>query len=251
MSPLLAIGRLLAAYLTRPSHAPYANAPTDFERFRAVVRPGDVVLVDGRQRISTAIKYLAQSTWSHAALCVGTIPYCSGQGPHFVEADVKDGVRLVSAEIFADHHLRICRPVGLDADEIAKICDFAVERIGHGYDLRNVVDLVRYLIPTPPVPAGWRRRMIALGSGEPTKAICSSLIAQAFQAVHYPVLPIVTQEMIDDPGCKDCVRDILHIRHHSLFVPRDFDVSPYFQVIKPTLDANFSPRSLQWAEVAE
>jgi hypothetical protein len=93
--------------------------------------------------------------------------------------------------------------------------------------------------------------MIALGSGEPTKAICSSLIAQAFQSVRYPVLPVITQEMIDDPGCKDCVRDILHIRHHSLFVPRDFDVSPYFQVIKPTLDSNFSPGALRWAEMAE
>lgn len=247
---LLALGRRLAAYLTRPSRAPYANTPTDFERFRAVVRAGDVVLVDGRQRISTAIKYLTQSTWSHAALCVGDISYCSGRGPHFVEADVQEGVRLVPSDIFADHHLRICRPVGLDAEEIARLCTFATDRVGHGYDLRNVVDLARYLLPTPPVPAGWRRRMIALGSGEPTRAICSSLIAQAYHSVRYPILPIVTQEMIDDPGCNDCVRDILHIRHHSLFVPRDFDVSPYFQVIKPTLDASFSPRALQWAEMA-
>lgn len=251
MRPLLAIGRQLAAYLTSPSRAPYANAPTDFERFRAVVRAGDVVLVDGRQRISTAIKYLTQSTWSHAALRVGEISYCSGPCPHFVEADVKHGVRLVSASIFADHHLRICRPVGLDAEEIGKVCSFATGRVGHGYDLRNIVDLARYLLPTPPVPAGWRRRMIALGSGEPTRAICSGLVAQAFQSIRYPVLPIITQEMIDDPGCQDCVRDILHIRHHSLFVPRDFDVSPYFQAIKPTLDADFSPRALQWAEVAE
>ncbi len=153
-------------------------------------------------------------------------------------------------DAFADHHVRICRPVGLDEKEIAAICEFAIDRLGNSYDLRNVIDLARYLFPTPPVPAGWRRRMIALGSGEPTKAICSSLIAQAFQSVRYPILPVVTRGMIDDPHCRARIRDILQIRHHSLFVPRDFDVSPYFEVIKPTLNASFDPASLRWADAA-
>ena len=38
---------------------------------RYTLRPGDVLLVEGSSRISTAIKYLTQSTWSHAALFVG------------------------------------------------------------------------------------------------------------------------------------------------------------------------------------
>jgi hypothetical protein len=58
-----------------------------------------------------------------------------------------------------------------------------VDRIGLEYDMRNIIGLLRYLIPTPPVPTRWRRRMIALGSGEPTWAICSTLIAQAFQSI--------------------------------------------------------------------
>lgn len=89
--------------------------------------------------------------------------------------------------------------------------------------------------------------MIALGSGEPTKAICSTLIAMAFQSVHYPILPEVTQELIDDPDCRGCLRDILHIRHHSLFTPRDFDVSPYFKIIKPSLEQGFDPYRLRWS----
>ena len=40
------------------------------------------------------------------------------------------------------------------------------------------------------------------------------------------------------------------MRHHSLFVPRDFDVSPYFDVVKPTLAAAFDDRSLQWHDGA-
>ena len=231
MGLLSAIGRVLAGYLSGPSRAPYANVPTDQTVLIATVRAGDVLLVDGRQRVSTAIKYLTQSTWSHAALCVASAE--PGQLPLFVEADAVEGVRLVTSQEFASLHTRICRPVGLDAQAIRAVAHFARSRIGDSYDLANVIDLARYLCPTPPVPSGWRRRMIALGSGEPTKAICSTLVAQAFQSVRYPILPEVTQELRDDPDCQGCVREILHIRHHSLFTPRDFDVSPYFLIIKP------------------
>jgi hypothetical protein len=31
--------------------------------------------------------------------------------------------------------------------------------------------------------------MLAIGSGDPTTAICSTLIAAAFGSVHYPILP--------------------------------------------------------------
>ena len=60
------------------------------------------------------------------------------------------------------------------------VCRYAIDRIGFGYDLKNIIDLMRYLIPLP-VPQRWRRRMIALGSGDPTRIICSALIAQAFE----------------------------------------------------------------------
>lgn len=88
--------------------------------------------------------------------------------------------------------------------------------------------------------------MIALGSGEPTKAICSTLIARAFQSIRYPILPQITQEISRDADCDGCVREIWQIRHHSLFTPRDFDVSPYFAVIKPSLEAGFDHRRLVW-----
>ena len=92
--------------------------------------------------------------------------------------------------------------------------------------------------------------MIAFGSGDPTRAICSTLIAQAFQLVRYQILPEVTLEKSDDPACNDCYREILHIRHHSLFVPRDFDISPYFAVVKPTLIYGFDYRQVTWADKA-
>ena len=45
--------------------------------------------------------------------------------------------------------------------------------------------------------------------------------------------------------------EIQHIRHHSLYTPRDFDVSPYFQIVKPTIERKFDYRTMRWAEPLE
>ena len=214
----------------------------------STARAGDVLLVEGRERISSAIRYLTQSTWSHAALCVGQDAITGAV--QFVETDAAQGVRLVHVDHYKGYHMRLCRPVGLSPEAIDAVCDYAKARIGDTYDIRNVLDLARYLFPAPPVPRPWRRRMIALGSGDPTKAICSTLIAQAFDSVRYPILPKITQQQSQDNDCVNCIEDILHIRHFSLYTPRDFDVSPFFEIVKPTLAADFDYRSLTWS-VAE
>lgn len=246
------IGTALARFLAAPRHAHSTSAPSDMARLEACLRPADVILVEGQTRLSTGIKYLTQSTWSHAALYVGErlgARHTAGAAPAcVVEADVVEGVRAVGLDSFAGLHLRVCRPVGLTPAETDAVLDHATARLGHRYDLKNIVDLVRWLLPTPPVPVPWRRRMIALGSGDPTRAICSTLVAEAFQSVRYPILPRVEVRSADDPLCPACVKEILHVRHHSLFVPRDFDVSPYFEVIKPTLAAGFDHHVLEWSD---
>ena len=201
-----------------------------------------MLLVEGTSRFGTAIKYLTQSTWSHAALCVE-----DGENPQLIEADVVAGVRLIGLDAYWHDHTRICRPIGLSAAEIDQVVAVARERLGHQYDTQNVIDLARYLIPTPPVPVRWRRKMLAFGSGDPTRAICSSLIAQAFQSVRYPILPDISQSNVDDPDCENCIEEIWQIRHHTLFAPRDFDISPYFQVVKPTLEG-FNPHEVPWKD---
>ena len=112
------------------------------------------------------------------------------------------------------------RPVGLSPEDRQAVCDYAVKRIGLEYDLKNIIDLGRYLVPLP-VPQRWRRRMIALGSGDPTKLICSALIARAFGAIGYPILPAI--ERVESAQAR---REIYHIRDSSLYCPRDFDISP-------------------------
>lgn len=243
------IGRWLARYLSRPSKGYTPIATHNLEVLTTTLQPGDVLLVEGPNRISTAIKFLTQSTWSHSAIYVGDAVANSSTDDEvntLVEADVVEGVRALPLSKYSGSHTRICRPVGLKEEEMQKVIGHVVSRLGHKYDLKNVFDLARYLIRTPPVLPRWRRRMLALGSGDPTRAICSSLIAEAFQSVQYPILPEVIVAKATDSASVAAYKEYLHIRHHSLFTPRDFDLSPYFQVIKPTIEANFDFHSLSW-----
>ncbi|MGD9924156.1 MAG: YiiX/YebB-like N1pC/P60 family cysteine hydrolase, partial [Pseudorhodoplanes sp.] len=214
----------------------------------SAIRQGDVLLIEGNTRISGVIKYLTQSTWSHAALYVGRIgdrETQDGEPLTLVEANLGEGVVAAPLSKYFHYHTRICRPIGLSPEDRSKVCNYASERIGFDYDLQNIIDLARYLFPLP-MPSCWRRRMIALGSGEPTRIICSVLIAQAFEAVRYPILPNV--DRVEGESAR---RDITHIRHSSLYAPRDFDISPYFEVVKPTLANGFDHRTLPRADVGD
>jgi hypothetical protein len=238
-------GRVLARYLDEPDHGHEPAMPSDPNALRAALRPGDVLLVEGNSHISGIIKYLTQSTWSHAALYVGPIGdrvSVDGEPLVLVEANIGHGVVASPLSKYTRDHTRICRPSGLTAEDCARVCAYAAERIGFDYDLKNILDLMRYLFPLP-VPRRWRRRMMALGSGHPTRIICSALIAQSFEAVRYPILPKVTRR-----DSKALRREILEIRHSSLFAPRDFDISPYFEVVKPTLSRGFDYKAMAWAD---
>lgn len=243
------LGRRLADQIARPppGFTPYTHANTS--ALRRVLEPGDVLLVDGHAKVSFAIKYLTQSTWSHAALYVGNATgraTQSGEPLSLIEVNVSEGCVASPLSKYACYNTRICRPVGLTVQDKAEVVAFMLSSIGTQYDTKNIWDLARYLFPTPPVPTAWRRRLLALGSGDPTRAICSSLIAEAFQKVKYPVLPRITKEFRADKNARAQRREILHIRHHSLFTPRDFDLSPYFQVIKPTILEGFDYQTLNW-----
>src|SRR3990167_9392636 len=43
----------------------------DFNRLKYEIRPGDVLLIEGRSRISSVIRSITQSSWTHAALYIG------------------------------------------------------------------------------------------------------------------------------------------------------------------------------------
>ena len=238
-------GRKIIEYLDRPASGYEPFTPSDPKALLATIKIGDILLVEGNSHISGAIKYLTQSTWSHAALYVGrqvTADENETQGHALVEATLNKGVASVPLSKYFRFHTRICRPIDLSMEDCEAVCRFAVDRVGSGYDHKNIIDLVRYLIPLP-VPQRWRRQMIALGSGDPTRFICSGMIAQAFQSIHYPILPTITTLESDTARS-----EVMRIRHSSLFVPRDFDISPFFEVVKPTIERGFDYRRARWDE---
>jgi hypothetical protein len=240
------MGHVIAHYLQKPAAGYEPFTPSAPAALLDCLKPGDVLLVEGNNHISGVIKYLTQSTWSHAALYVGPIAGRAGADgePHvLVEANIGEGVVTAPLSKYFRFHTRICRPIGLSEEDCARVCCHARERIGLAYDLKNITDMMRYLMPLP-IPQRWRRRMIALGSSDPTKIICSALIAQAFQAVRYPILAKATQV-----ASRAARREILEIRHHSLYAPRDFDISPYFSVVKPTIETGFEYKKLHWADL--
>jgi hypothetical protein len=239
------VGQRIARYLEKSKPIYEPCIPSDGAALRQSLQPGDVLLVEGNSHISETIKYLTQSTWSHAALYVGPIPSASAQDGELhvlIEAEAGEGVVSSPLSKYDGYHTRICRPIGLSREDCARVCSYAIERVGFEYDFRNLFGLMRYLIPLP-LLQHWRRR-IPLGSSNPTRIICSALIAQAFEVVRYPILPNMTGV---ESGAER--REILQIRHHSLYAPRDFDLSPYFQIVKPALLGSFNYKFMDWVDL--
>src|SRR6266508_3928145 len=140
------VGRTIARYLDKPEPGYEPFTPTDPTALQATIQTGDVLLIEGNSRISGVIKYLTQSTWSHAALYVGSmVPKdCRGTEPHsLIEANLGDGVVSVPLSKYLKFHTRICRPVGLSREHCERVCSYAIERIGFKYDLKNIIDLMR------------------------------------------------------------------------------------------------------------
>lgn len=264
-----AVGGKLASFLSKALPGYRRVDTVSVAQMAAVLEKGDIVLVEGNTRISSAIKYLTQSSWSHAALFTGS-KGDAADAKNLLEADLQDGVRLVAIDHYDGFNLRICRPVNLSDADTDKLVDFAKGKLGHKYDLKNVFDLTRYLIQKPAVPSRYRRAMIGFGSGEPTKAICSTLIAETFQHISYPILPIrgcdgkipvagnETQKELSELSVGEIEEQgengkvpAYYRRHFTHFTPRDFDLSPYFKIVKPTIEAGFDHHRLPFKESAE
>src|SRR5260370_31085934 len=217
------------------------------------MRKGEVVLIEGNERIRECIKYFSQSSWSHSALYVGDesirrnpdlkAPLVSqfGEEANFlvVEAIVEAGVVLSPLSKYRDFNIRVCRPFNLSSPDLAEVMDEVIRSVGDNYDLRNVIDLARYFFPVSLIPARFRHRALQFGSGEPTRVICSSVIAAAFHRVRFPIVPNYEQlppESMPPPsrrlwpiGSKDGALQYgkLKMASPTLLPPPDSHLSPY------------------------
>lgn len=105
---------------------------TDIVMMQRVLRPADVLLVDGEGKISSAIRYLTQSSWSHAAIYVGDIlESCTegGERHRLIEANVGEGVVSAPLSKYTHFPTRIC-PVNLTPEDRDLVINFMKQRIG-------------------------------------------------------------------------------------------------------------------------
>ena len=206
--------RLALGLLTKPLAQYDLKIPNDMVRLKRYIRKGDVVLVEGNERISECIKYLTQSSWSHAAIYVGDDPLrrdplareqvleqFGEEANHLlVEALVEEGVVMAPLSKYRDFNIRVCRPFNLSRDDRAQVLDEVLSNVGYTYDLKNVFDLARYFLPVSLIPRRFRRTALEFGSGEPTHVICSSMIAHAFLKVKFPIVPSYKEPPMADEG---------------------------------------------------
>jgi len=218
--------------------------PCDFERLSYEIRPCDVLLIEGRSRVGEVIKYITLSPWTHAALYIGRLhdiddpetrdsvraAYPAAADEQLIiEALLGEGTIVAPLSRYREDHVRICRPRGIARRDAQAVVNYCVSQLGHEYDVRQLVDLGRFMFPYALLPRRLRSSLFTHNVGAPTRTVCSSLIARAFASVRFPVLPLMRA---DDSGT---VR--LDKRNFKLFVPADFDYSPYFDVIKyPLID---------------
>ena len=232
------IAKRISKWLVKDGPAP--NTPLcDFNRLCYELRPGDVLLVEGRSRVGEVIKLITQSTWTHAALYIGRIHDIedpklrlrvadSYQGdPNdqlIIEALLDEGTIVAPISKYKRDHLRICRPTGLAPPDARKITAYAIRHIGVDYNVRQLLDLARFLFPWTFLPRRWRSSLFQHNAGGPTRTVCSCLLAEAYSKVDFPILPFI------DRGEDGKVR--FFKRNPRLFTPKDFDHSPYFDIIK-------------------
>ena len=255
--PLLdALNNAIIRWLTREKPV-RELPPCDFGRISHEVRTCDVLLVEGRTRVSEVVRLVTQSSWSHAVLYLGRLHDIEDaevrsrvleEGRYepgtqlIIEAELGLGVIVSPLSKYQHDHVRICRPRGLASKDAQQIVTYAVSQLGKGYDVRQLLDLARFLFPWGILPRRWRSRLFEHNAGDPTRTVCSTMIAEAFAAVDFPVTPFVV---------RDGERRIrFYKRNPNLAVPQDFDYSPYFDIIKyPLVNIGGEAlyRQLPWA----
>ncbi len=252
-SPLTALKarmkRAVSRFLNREVAAYELKASNDMARVYREIRKGDVVLVEGTLRISQLVKYLTQSQWSHSAFYVGDELLRRGGRLRaealarfgeladrlLVEALTDEGVNAVPLEKYSTHNIRICRPAHIHPADLDRVVDSVVADLGKAYDDRNLLDLALMLAsPVRFGPMKTRAIEACLGNCTELQVICSGMIAKAFQRVGYSILPVVAGAAAEGGSVLEAGPNgiLPAIRHYSQTLPRDFDASPNFEIVK-------------------
>ncbi|MDQ2069267.1 YiiX/YebB-like N1pC/P60 family cysteine hydrolase [Natronospira bacteriovora] len=256
-SPRAWLFRRLVNWLERDV-IPRSHLYSNYRRLSFEVEPGDVVLVEGRTRVSQVIKQVTQTSWTHSAIYVGRLvdiddleireriqAHFDGDATEqlLIESMLGQGTIVTPLKHYEGEHLRVCRPMGLSSQDQLGVIQFAASQLGVPYDVRQLLDLARFFLPYALFPRRWRSSLFERKAGDATRHVCSSMMAEAYSAVNFPILPFIER--------RPDGRMVFYKRNPRLFTPRDFDYSPYFDVLKfPYLDRGdiAAYRCLPWSE---
>ena len=228
------VGQLLARYLEKPAAGYEPFTPSDPDALRAALQPGDVLLVEGNNHISGVIKYLTQSTWSHAALYVGPIgdrATADGEPLVLVEANIGQGVVGAPLSKYARYphpHLPADRPDRRRLRARLRLC-------GRAHRLR-LRPQEHHRPDALSVPAAGAAALAPAHDGARLRPSDAHHLLGADRAGLRDACAIRSCRRSRGWRARRRAREILEIRHSSLYAPRDFDISPYFEVVKPTIE---------------
>ena len=215
---------------------------SDYDKIRYELKPCDVLLIEGTSRVSEIIKLITQSPWSHAALYVGRVHDIEDPalrrlvGEHHdgdpgdqlvIESMLGHGTIVRTLDVYRQDHMRICRPSGITHPDAQRVLRYAVSRLGVDYDVRQIFDLARFFFPWWILPRRFRSSLFRHNPGRSTRTVCSTMIAEAFSFVQFPILPLMKAVDSNESAPVQMFR-----RNPKLCTPSDFDYSPYFEIIK-------------------
>jgi hypothetical protein len=233
------------------------NLPlSDYDRLRYEIRFCDVLLIEGRSRVSAIIQSLTLSPWTHAAIYIGRLHTIDDPAlrdeilRHYpakpeeqliIETLLGQGTIVAPLSKYQNDHVRICRPTAISRKDAQSVIAYAASRLGTQYDIRHLLDLARFFFPYRLLPRHWRSSLF--GKTETAKTVCSTMLAEAFSNSRFPVRPILHRT--EDGKFKVTNRNL------KLYTPNDFDFSPYFDIIKYPIFGVESPetyKNLPWDE---
>lgn len=217
-----ALYRGLVNYLVAPVSVARVLQPR--HDLQSLLQPGDVILVAGKTRFASLVCRLTQSTWSHVAIYVG--PGHHPDPAHcIVEADVEAGVRMITLAGLNDHDIQVVRASRLPETSRQELIDYLLARVGLSYDLPHVIELAKLVLFAPSPLGRWLspRRM---RRADPTRAVCSTLVAHALftAGVSVGASPVVAARL--QHAAKEPQTDLRAALDY--LVPGDFERLPEF-----------------------
>ena len=156
----------------------------DFNRIKQELNPADILLIEGRSRISRYIKRITNSPWTHAALYIGSVESIKSDDikqrikqhyhgdeskPLVIESLAGSGTVISELDSYKTDHIRICRPNGILPQDITKVISFAANHLGYDYDVKHFIDLGRFYLRSLLIPRRLLSRLFSKHRLKPIK----------------------------------------------------------------------------------